>query len=144
MVPLLRRQFVVRVPLAVAWDRLARIAEWPSWARHIRRIDLDPPGPVTPGSKGRIRLRNGIRSAFRVTEHEPYRHWAWTGPFLGLAVRYDHRFEPVDERSTRLVWIVEAEGFGVTALGRLFAAVYARSLDRAIPRLVAEMEGADS
>ena len=37
-------------------------------------------------------------------------------------------------------FIVDGEGFAVKVFGRLFAAIYARNLDRAIPRLIAELE----
>ena len=46
------------------------------------------------------------------------------------------------ERQTRLVWTVAAEGRGVAFLGRLFAAGYARNLDRAIPNLQRELDKA--
>lgn len=141
MIRLLERRFEVGVPLDEAWTSLARVAEWPRWAAHIRRIELTPAGAVGPSSAGRIVLRNGIRSTFRMTEFHPGRSWKWAGPFLWLRVHYDHRFEAVDARRTRLIWTVDAEGFGAGVLGRLFAAIYARDLDRAIPRLVAALGG---
>jgi hypothetical protein len=39
--------------------------------------------------------------------------------------------------------VIEAKGFGVSVLGRLFAKIYSKSLDRAIPLLIEEMN-ADS
>jgi hypothetical protein len=140
VIRLLRRDFEVAVPLPEAWRHLARVAEWPRWAAHIRRIELSPPGDIGPDSAGRIVLRNGIRSTFRVSELQPGRRWKWVGPFLWLTVHYDHRFEALDARRTRLTWTVDAEGFGAGVLGRIFAAVYARDLDRAIPALVASLE----
>ena len=50
-----------------------------------------------------------------------------------MRVHYDRRFEPVDEERSRLTWIVVADGLGAATLGRLFGALYARKLDRAIP-----------
>jgi len=140
---LLERRFTVNVPPERAWSHLVRVEAWPSWARHIRRVDASPPGPLGPGSSGTIRLANGIRSTFRMESFEPGRRWLWSGPFLWLTVRYDHRFEARSDGATELVFTVEGEGFGAGSLGRLFAAVYARNLDRAIPRLVAELEAAE-
>lgn len=138
---LLRRQFVVRVPLAEAWARLARVEEWPSWAVHIRQISLTPAGPLGEDSSGVIHLKNGMRTAFRMSEFDPPRSWAWAGKFLSLVIHYDHRFEPVGAASTRMIWIVRAEGPLTGLLGPLFAWIYGRNLDRAIPRLVHEWEG---
>jgi hypothetical protein len=39
-----------------------------------------------------------------------------------------------------LTFSLDGEGPGAGILGRLFAAIYARNLDRAIPRLVRELE----
>ena len=137
MIRLLLREFVVPLAPQAAWEFLARVEEWPRWARHIRRIDVQPVGPLSAASAGTIVLRNGIRSVFRMTEFDPPRSWKWAGPFLGLTIHYDHRFEPVDVANTRFVWAVDAEGFGASVLGRFFAAIYARSLDRAIRGLMA-------
>jgi hypothetical protein len=140
MVTLLKREFTVALPLRKAWDHLARIVEWPSWARHIKKVELEPPGDLAPTSTGVIHLVNGMKPAFRVTEFNLGRNWKWVGPFLWVTVIYDHQFVAIDGDHTRLIWVVEAEGFGASTLGRLFAKVYRRDLDKAIPLLVAEME----
>ena len=136
MIRLLRRQFEVPVPLADAWQFLARVEEWPRWAAHIRRIDVTPSGEIGPDSSGSIHLRNGIRSTFRMREFRPEKSWKWAGPFLWLTVYYDHQFDVLDASRTRLTWVVDAEGLGAAVFGRIFAAVYSRILDKAIPALV--------
>ena len=40
---------------------------------------------------------------------------------------------------TRITFVIEATGFGVSILGRLFAWAYGKNLDRALPILVQEM-----
>lgn len=139
---LLERTFRVGVPVADAWAHLADVERWPSWARHIRRVELEPQGALTPLSKGTIRLSNGVRSTFRMEELDEHRNWKWAGPFLWLLVHYDHRFRPVGPAQTEIRFTLDADGFGVAFFGRLFAALYARNLDRAIPRLIAELESA--
>lgn len=135
---LVRRSFVVPSAPEVAWEHLAQVERWPSWARHIRSVRLQPPGALGPDTRGTLRLANGIRSTFAMSELDPPRSWTWVGPFLWLEVRYAHHFEPALE-GTRLTWVVEGRGFAVSVLGRLFARVYQRNLDRAIPRLVEEL-----
>lgn len=139
MIRLLKREFTVNVPLQTAWDHLARIEQWPSWARHIKRIELKPPGELGPTSTGLIYLTNGMTPAFRVTDFNPPRNWKWDGAFLWLTVLYDHQFVALEAEHTKLIFIIEANGFGASILGPLFARIYRRSLDRAIPRLVGEM-----
>lgn len=75
-----------------------------------------------------------------MTEFNRPENWKWAGPFMNLTVHYDHRFEPLGEDRCRLVWVVDVEGFGAAVLGRIFAAIYKRNLNRAIPLLVAEID----
>jgi hypothetical protein len=139
MITLLERQFTVNVALRPAWDHLACIEAWPSWAAHIKKIELRPPGPLGPASSGVIHLSRWLKPEFRMTEFNLPQNWKWASPFLWLTVIYDHQFESLDAEHTKLTWVIEARGFAASLLGPLFARIYRRHLDRAIPRLVAEM-----
>jgi len=142
LVRLLERRFVVQAPLEAVWEHLERVESWPSWARHIKRVELTPPGPLGPGSEGVIRLTNGIRSTFSMTEFEPGGSWKWVGPFLWISVHYDHLFKQLGAAETEVRFVLDGAGVGVRIFGRLFAAIYARNLDRAIPNLIDEIEKA--
>ena len=142
MLELLRREFKVDLPVEDAWRHLAHVEQWPSWAKHIKRIDVQPYGELGRNSTGIIRLTNGIKSSFSMTEYNPYANWKWVGGFLWLTVHYDHRFEEVSPEQTRLIWVVEATGFGVSVFGQLFAKIYCKNLDRAIPLLIEDMNQA--
>jgi hypothetical protein len=137
----LHRAFEVRAPCARAWEHLARPSEWPSWAKHIASVEMTPPGAITPTSAGVIRLSNGIRSRFAMTSIVPGERWTWEGGFLWMHVVYDHAFDAIAPDRTRIRFDVAVTGFGRATLGRLFRRIYAKNLDRAIPNLVAEMEG---
>lgn len=140
MLRLLERHFTVKCSLEIAWAHLEKVEQWPSWARHIQRIDLRPPGPLTPESEGTIRLSHGIRSTFRMEHLIPGKSWKWAGPFLWLTVHYDHQFSRKSPDETEVRFVLDGEGFGIGFFGRVFAAIYARNLDRAIPHLVRELE----
>jgi hypothetical protein len=74
-----------------------------------------------------------------MTAFDPPRSWTWTGRVMGVTIDYDHRFEVRSPSSTRLVWVVRGpQRIGLRA--RLFAAIYARLVDRAWPRFVASVE----
>lgn len=138
MIELVRRTFEVDAPLDEAWAYLARVESWPSWTKHIKSVTLTPPGMLTAASDGQFRFKGGARSTFRVETFDPPRRWRWVGRFLSVRVHYDHWFADADGR-TRLTWIVDAEGPGAATVGRVFGAIYARILDRAIPNLQAEL-----
>jgi Polyketide cyclase / dehydrase and lipid transport len=139
MITLLRREFVVELPPEKAWEHLARVEEWPSWAKHIRQVRVQPPGALGPNSTGFLQLCNGLKPAFTVTEFNPTRNWKWVGAFLWLTVHYDHHFEEQSPTQTKLTWFIDANGFSASIIGRLFAMIYKRDLDRAIPMLIQEM-----
>lgn len=101
---------------------------------------MRPPGPLGPNSEGAIHLTNGISSTFRVEELNARHNWAWVGPFLWLSVRYDHQFQEIGSAETEVAFVLDGEGLGVGLFGRVFAAIYARNLDRAIPGLIEELE----
>ena len=136
--PLLRREFTVELPAEEAWRHLARVEQWPSWAKHIKQVELQPAGEFGLESTGRMVLTNGLKPAWKVTEFNPYRNWKWIGGFLWLTVYYDHRFEALNATQTKITFVLEAEGFGKSVIGRLFARIYSRTLDRATALLVQE------
>ena len=136
---LVHREFIVDVATETAWNHLAQVEKWPSWAKHFKHVELTPKGQLTPESKGTFHLKNGIKSEFRMIEINHPRNWKWVGPFLWLTVHYDHLFEEVDSQRTKLTWVVDAEGFGVSVFGRLFATIYNGNLNQAIPRLIDEI-----
>ena len=67
MITILNREFVVDASVETAWAHLAKIDEWPSWARHIKEGKLSPLGDISHNSVGSFKLTNGIESEFRVT-----------------------------------------------------------------------------
>ena len=139
MINLVHREFTVDVRLETAWKHLAQVEKWTSWAKHIKRIQLTPSGEVMPETKGTFHLSNGMKSTFQMAEFNPFRSWKWIGLFLWIIVDYDHKFESINGRSTKICFVVDGEGFAVSIIGKLFAKVYNRNLDIAIPNLRAEM-----
>jgi hypothetical protein len=137
--PLLRREFTVELPVEEAWRHLVRVEQWPSWAKHIKQVELQPAGEFGLESTGRMVLTNGLKPAWKVTEFKPYRNWKWVGGFLWLTVDYDHRFEALNPTQTKITFVVEATGFSTSVIGRLFGKIYSKTMDRAIATLVPEM-----
>jgi hypothetical protein len=66
--------------------------------------------------------------------------WSWRGTFMGTTLDYDHRIAPLPERGTRVTFTIDGSGATAPIAGRMFATIYGRILDRAIPNLVAELD----
>jgi hypothetical protein len=56
---------------------------------------------------------------------------------------YDHLVTTDETGRVSVTFTVDAAGPGVNTIGPLFAGIYARSLDRAIPRLQALLRSPD-
>ena len=140
MQTLIEHSFTVPVSVEVAWEYLAKVEAWPSWAKHIRRLELEAGAALGSDSKGVIYLQNRIKTTFSMTEFNLHQNWKWVGKFLWLTVHYDHRFRPVDADQCEMTFHVAAEGFGVGVVGRVFAMVYNRNLDAAVPNLVQQYQ----
>lgn len=124
-------------------DRNQGVRSWPSWARHIKHVDVFPTGPIGPTPSGVFHLGYGLKSKFVMTEFNLPNNWKWSGPFLNLKIHYDHRFEVLNVDRCKLVWMIDAEGFGVSTIGRIFATNYNRNLDQAIPKLINELNSSN-
>ena len=137
----IRREFVVDAPLERAWQHLARVEAWPSWAAHIKSVTVEPPGELSPSTVAVFQLAFGLKARFAVTEFVPMSHWKWVSKFLGATIHYDHRFELINHDRTKMQFIIEANdvGLGKFLLLKLYAAMYCKNLDKAIPNLVAEI-----
>jgi hypothetical protein len=74
---------------------------------------------------------------------EDGRRFRWEGSFLWLGLGYDHLVTTDEVGRVGITFIVEGAGAGVDTIGPLFAGIYGRSLDRAIPRLQALLRSPD-
>lgn len=135
------RSFAVEAPVNIVWDHLIKIERWPSWAPHIKRVQLSPPGALTERSRGILHQRWGMTTTFAVTELRYLRHWTWRGRVMGIEVEHTHRFEATSEHRTQLIFTVGCRGSGAALTVKLFTALHGHHLDRAIPLLIAEING---
>ena len=140
---LLQRTFAVEAAAERAWAELVAAEQWPRWARHLRSVQVTPPGPVGPASSATLKLTNHTTATVRVTEFQDGRRFRWEGSFLWLGLGYNHLVSTDDTGQVSVTFTVDAAGPGVNTIGSLFASIYARNLDRAIPRLQALLRSPD-
>ena len=130
-----RRVFEVEAPLEEAWQRLAEVERWPEWAPHITSVTVSPPGELGPTSSGCPAHQAAG------AQHLPHvglgaaralgvgRRAGWGPHLLRPSVRVG------GSAATRLEWLVELHGPLAPLIRPVFARVYGRNLDQAIPRL---------
>ena len=134
------KTFVVRAPSDVTWNHLAKVEQWPSWAKHIRSVVTSPPGPLSSNSRTKLKLSNGIKTTFQMIEFDPPHHWKWAGSFLGSQILYDHIFSQTEPSRTTVRFTVDVGGRPGRFIRGIFGRIYRRNLERAVPLLIQEIE----
>jgi len=132
-----RRTILVNVPRELAWEHFSRPRQWVSWLGESGAPKDFGPGEII-GPDSSASFAGGV--SFRMATFAPPDHWMWRGRVLGAIVDYDHIFEPVGERQTRMVFQQTATGFGnviIAPLIRLTTSMIGHQA--ALDRLAAEI-----
>jgi len=133
-----RRQIVVDVPRDVAWAHFANVRRWSTWMPALTSVDITPDDTVGPSTVATLHM-DSMTTTFTMAEFDPPRHWMWTGKVGWFTMLYDHVFEAVDARRTRITFHMRVTGFGKHLFGILLAVTSRPSHDDWFPRLVTEM-----
>jgi hypothetical protein len=113
-----RREIVVDVPRQVAWNHFAKVREWPSWLKSMSSVDLSPDDTLGPDTVATLHM-GSTATTFRMAEWDPPNHWMWTSRVLWFTLLYDHIFDEIDPRRTRIVFHMRVTGFGKSLFARL-------------------------
>lgn len=135
-----REQVVVDRPAHAVWTHLAKLKEWPSWAKHIRQMDPTPPRELTASTHVMLHMRAGPRTLMIVTEYEPPRRWVWEGRSFGMTTRFEHKLEEIGEGRTRIWFLAWVSGPLSGPGGWIFGKMMHRYLALALPKLKGEIE----
>lgn len=113
-----RREIVVNVPPQVAWDYFSRPKQWVSWlGESASPTEVGPSDEIQPDTFAKFGAFE-----FRMTTFAPYEHWMWSGKAGWMTIDYDHRFEPINGRQTRMVFHQTVSGFGNSVMATLIGA----------------------
>lgn len=127
-------------PPAVAWDLLARPAQWSRWAPHLRGAWglAGADGTVRPGARGAARLLGVLPVPVTITEVEPGRSWSWR---VGGVVDMDHVVEAVGD-GCRVTITITAPGMMEAALHATYGPLVQTLIGR-LARIAAQSDAAD-
>jgi hypothetical protein len=111
-----RREITVNASRPVAWEHFSRPKQWASWlGSENAPTEVLPTDVLGPDTTAKF----GPSFEFRMTEFAPYDHWLWSAKLAWLTIDYDHVFEPLDEKRTRMVFHQTVTGFGNDLLASL-------------------------
>jgi uncharacterized protein YndB with AHSA1/START domain len=107
-----RRQIIVNVPREVAWEYFSRPKQWASWVGAGAPTEVRPSDVVGPDTIARF----GKSFEFRMKVFAPPDHWMWSARIGWFTLDYDHVFERLADRQTRMVFHQTVTGFGSDVL----------------------------
>ena len=116
-----RREIMVNAPREVAWEHFSRPRAWQSWLGSGAPTEVGPGDVIGPDTVASF----GDTVTFRMVEFDPPNHWMWTSRMLWFTSLYDHVFERISERQTRMVFHMRIIGFGNDVFARVIGAATA-------------------
>lgn len=123
--PAVDRSVEVEAPLEQAWHQLADGAVAPV-----------SDGELGPTSRGALHIERLGRNSFRMSAWQPPTRWEWVGGLPEGRIYYDHRFRVSGPGINTIAVVGRLARTHVTLTRGVFARVYGRKLDLAIPRLL--------
>lgn len=84
----------INAPMERVWAVMWDIERWPEWTPSIRSIERLDQGPLSVGSRVRIRQPKVLPAVWRVTDVDPGRRFTWVTRSPGVAATATHRIEP--------------------------------------------------
>ena len=65
------------LPSDAVWDVLVDLTSWPKWGPTVAGAELDDPGPLKLGARGKVWTPVGVPLPFEINEFIDGRVWAW-------------------------------------------------------------------
>jgi hypothetical protein len=122
----------IDVPPAAVWGVIREVERWPEWTPSVTTVRRLDAGPLSVGSRVRLRQPRLPRADWRVTELEDGRGFTWVTRGAGVRVTARHWVEATPGGSRATLSVAFAGLFG-GFVGRL-----TRNLNECYLRLEAE------
>jgi uncharacterized membrane protein len=100
------------------WSILSDVGAMPSWTESVTSVELEPPGPLTVGSRARILQPKLSPATWVVTEVTSVRPFTWASKAMGADVTALHTITPTPSGSS-VTLAVEYRGPFSTAIAGL-------------------------
>ena len=70
-------ELAMSLPSDAVWDVLVDLTSWPKWGPTVAGAELDEPGPLKLGARGKVWTPVGVPLPFEINEFLDGRVWAW-------------------------------------------------------------------
>jgi hypothetical protein len=111
----------IDAPVERVWEVLTDVEAWPQRVETVEEAELLTPGPMSEGSRVRLRQPKLPEGTWDTTIWEPPSYFEWRQKSSGVTTIAGHRVEPLGEGGgSRLTLSLDMKGLVVSITGRLF------------------------
>lgn len=96
---------------AQTWRALIDITDWPRWTTSYKSIERLDDGPVTVGTRARVRQPRLAAAIYEVAEIDEGRTFTWTSTAPGVRTVARHGLVPTSDGGTRIELAAELSGW---------------------------------
>ena len=126
-------EITIDAPADRIWAVYTDVERWPEWTASVTSAQLDPPGPLSIGTRARIKQPRFLPVTWIVTELQAGHSWTWANRSPGATTIAHHVLTTIAEGRVHVQLSIEQRG----VLGRPVGWVV-RRLTRKYLRLEAE------
>jgi uncharacterized membrane protein len=119
----------IHAPLDHVWRVLTDIRRWPEWTASMRAVHPLQPGPLSVGSRVRVKQPRIPTATWRITRYEPSVRFDWETRLAGVGLTATHVLTETDNGRVLLGLSIELAGPLVRILGRQVSTTARRNLE---------------
>jgi uncharacterized membrane protein len=101
----------IDAPQKRVWEVLSALEAWPQRIETVDVVELLTPGPITQGSRVRLKQPKLAEGTWDITVWDPPSYFEWRQKTGGITSVAGHRVEALGEGRSRLTLTLDMRGF---------------------------------
>jgi len=110
----------IDAPQQHVWDVLSALEAWPKRIETVELVELLTPGPITKGSRVRLRQPKVPEGTWDITSWDPPSSFEMTQKMSGTTSVAGHRVEALAAGRPRLTLTLDMRGVLIPVIGRFY------------------------
>ena len=110
----------IDAPQKRVWEVLSALEAWPQRIETVDVVELLTPGPITQGSRVRLKQPKLAEGTWDITVWDPPSYFQWRQKTGGITSVAGHRVEALGEGRARLTLTLDMRGFLIPIIALLY------------------------